>query len=119
IVARGVARMLAVPPADDRPETGEPRDEDSREEDRRDGASPGARGPRRLEDAARGSVDDVRPWEHLGSEEHPHMLLFRPRWDRLRNPRTGEALRRLVLETPDWVNVVALTPEEELVVVRQ
>lgn len=47
------------------------------------------------------------------------MILFRPRWDQLRNPRTGEVLRRLVLETPTWVNVVALTPERRLVVVRQ
>lgn len=61
----------------------------------------------------------MRPWESLESEAAPHMILFRPRWDRLRNPRTGEVLRRLVLETPAWVNVVALTPERRLVVVRQ
>jgi 8-oxo-dGTP pyrophosphatase MutT (NUDIX family) len=35
------------------------------------------------------------------------------------NPRTGQAMARVVLETPDWVNVVALTPELEVVVVRQ
>ncbi|MFQ5655042.1 MAG: NUDIX hydrolase [Planctomycetota bacterium] len=28
-------------------------------------------------------------------------------------------MRRLVLETPDWVNVIPLTPERRLVVVRQ
>jgi 8-oxo-dGTP pyrophosphatase MutT (NUDIX family) len=47
------------------------------------------------------------------------MMIFRPRYDTLRNPRTDEVLRRLVLETPDWVNVVALTDARELVVVRQ
>jgi 8-oxo-dGTP pyrophosphatase MutT (NUDIX family) len=47
------------------------------------------------------------------------MVLFRPRWDRLANPRTGEEFDRLVLETPDWVNVVALTPERRLVCVHQ
>jgi 8-oxo-dGTP pyrophosphatase MutT (NUDIX family) len=47
------------------------------------------------------------------------MVLFRPRWDTLRNPRTDEVMERLVLETPDWVNVVALTPEEKLVCVLQ
>lgn len=61
----------------------------------------------------------VRPWELLGSRPEPHMILFRPRWDRLRNPRTGQELERLVLETPAWVNVVALTLERRLVVVRQ
>lgn len=47
------------------------------------------------------------------------MVLFRPRWDRLRHPRTGQEFDRLVLETPDWVNVVALTAERRLVCVHQ
>lgn len=63
--------------------------------------------------------DSLRPWKKLKSEPMPHMLLFRPRWDTLVNPRTDEEMRRLVLELRDWVNVVALTPERELVVVRQ
>ncbi len=45
--------------------------------------------------------------------------LFRPRLDSMRNPRTREALDRLVLEAPDWVNVVAITAERRLVCVRQ
>jgi len=60
-----------------------------------------------------------RPWPRLASEPGAHMLIFRPRFDTLRNPRTDEVLRRLVLEAPDWVNVVALTPARELIVVRQ
>lgn len=59
------------------------------------------------------------PWPKLESRHGAHMVLFRPRWDRLRNPRTGEAFDRLVLETPDWVNVVALTRERRLVCVHQ
>ena len=47
------------------------------------------------------------------------MILFRPRWDLLENPRTGQRMERLVLETRSWVNVVALTEDERLVVVRQ
>ena len=47
------------------------------------------------------------------------MVLFRPRWDTLRNPRTEQVMERLVLETPDWVNVVALTDAKKLVCVRQ
>lgn len=64
-------------------------------------------------------ASSVRPWELLESRPLPPMILFRPRWDLLRNPRTGQALERLVLETPAWVNVVALTEELRLVVVRQ
>jgi ADP-ribose pyrophosphatase len=63
--------------------------------------------------------DPLRPWSKLGSRRGDSMVLFRPRWDTLRNPRTGEALERLVLETPDWVNVVALTDERKIVFVRQ
>jgi 8-oxo-dGTP pyrophosphatase MutT (NUDIX family) len=59
------------------------------------------------------------PWPRLESELGPPMMIFRPRYDTLRNPRTAEVLRRLVLETPDWVNVVALTAARELIVVRQ
>ncbi len=62
---------------------------------------------------------DPKPWECLQSERGPDLIICRARFDELRNPRTGEAMRRTVLETPDWVNVVALTPERELVVVRQ
>lgn len=59
------------------------------------------------------------PWKRISSEPGPDLLIARARFDRLENPRTGAALRRLVLETPDWVNVVALTPERRLIVVRQ
>ena len=46
-------------------------------------------------------------------------MIARARFDTLENPRTGEELRRLVLDMPDWVNVVALDADRRLVVVRQ
>jgi 8-oxo-dGTP pyrophosphatase MutT (NUDIX family) len=60
-----------------------------------------------------------RTWPKLASERGPDLLICRARFDTLTNPRTGRDMRRTVLETPDWVNVVALTPERRLVVVRQ
>jgi 8-oxo-dGTP pyrophosphatase MutT (NUDIX family) len=59
------------------------------------------------------------PWERLSSERRDDLLLFRRRHDRMRNPRTGAVLERLVLEAPDWVNVVPLTADGQLVCVRQ
>lgn len=59
------------------------------------------------------------PWPKLSSRHDPSLILFRPRWDKLVNPRTSQPMERLVLETPDWVNVVALTDEDELVLVKQ
>lgn len=58
-------------------------------------------------------------WPKRGSRRGVDLRLFQARHDLLQNPRTGAELERLVLECPDWVNVVALTPERELVVVTQ
>jgi ADP-ribose diphosphatase len=60
-----------------------------------------------------------RPWERLSSTRLDALPLLTPRIDRMRNPRTGDALDRLVLESPDWVNVVAITGGDDLVCVRQ
>lgn len=62
---------------------------------------------------------DPAPWKRVGSEPGPDLFVARARIDALVNPRTGATLKRLVLETADWVNVVALTPERRLVVVKQ
>jgi len=61
----------------------------------------------------------VRPWERVSSEDGPNLIVFRSRFDRMTHPKTGEQLDRLVLKSTDWVNVVALTTEGRLVVVRQ
>jgi len=60
-----------------------------------------------------------RPWSQLASEPGPDLLVARARFDRLENPRTGKALRRTVLEAPDWVNVVAYTTDQRIVFVQQ
>lgn len=63
--------------------------------------------------------DGPRVWPRRGQRHGQDLRLFRVRHDDLENPRTGETLERLVLETPDWVNVVALTPDRACVCVRQ
>lgn len=63
--------------------------------------------------------DRVEPWVRLGSEPGPDLVLFRARFDRMRHPRTGRELRVVVLEAPDWVNVLAITPAGRIVAVRQ
>jgi 8-oxo-dGTP pyrophosphatase MutT (NUDIX family) len=49
----------------------------------------------------------------------PDLKLFRARFDWLRNPRNSHTVKATVLEAPDWVNVIALTPAERVVVVHQ
>lgn len=59
------------------------------------------------------------PWPLISSEAGPDLMLFRVRYDRMRNPRTARELERLVLETAHWVNVVAFTKARELICVQQ
>lgn len=63
--------------------------------------------------------DAPAPWPKLKSEYGPDLLICRTRFDTVVNPRNSRELRRTVLEAPEWVNVVALTLERRLVVVRQ
>ena len=67
------------------------------------------------------SVDSKQElrWERLGSEYGNDLILFKTRFDRMRNPRNDAVLRRLVLESVDWVNIVALTADGLSVMVRQ
>jgi ADP-ribose pyrophosphatase len=58
-------------------------------------------------------------WETVESRYGPPMPLFRPRIDTVRHPRTRRLFERIVLETADWVNVVAVTEDGQLVLVRQ
>jgi 8-oxo-dGTP pyrophosphatase MutT (NUDIX family) len=61
----------------------------------------------------------IKPWDKLDSEYLGDFRIFRIRADRSRSPRTGETHRFFVLESPDWVNVIPLTPEGNVVMIRQ
>jgi 8-oxo-dGTP pyrophosphatase MutT (NUDIX family) len=58
-------------------------------------------------------------WKLAGSEPGHDYRIFRSRFDRARHPVTGEERRFTVLEVPDWVNVIALTPDDRVVLIRQ
>ncbi len=64
-------------------------------------------------------MDNVLLWENLGSEAGPEIPLFRIRFDLMRHPGSSETFRRLVLESADWVNVVAVTKDGRMVMVTQ
>lgn len=61
----------------------------------------------------------MQPWDTESSAVVADYNIFRVRKDRCRSPRTHKAHDFWVLETADWVNVVALTPDEQLVLVQQ
>ena len=58
-------------------------------------------------------------WEKVGSESGPELPLFKVRFDLMRHPKNAYTHRCLVLESPDWVNVVAVTAEGRAVMVEQ
>ncbi|MEO1698121.1 MAG: NUDIX hydrolase [Planctomycetota bacterium] len=59
------------------------------------------------------------PWPKHGSRVGADYRIFRSRWDTLTNPRNGETMDRVVLETPDWVNVVAFDAAGDVIVIEQ
>jgi 8-oxo-dGTP pyrophosphatase MutT (NUDIX family) len=61
----------------------------------------------------------LRPWEHLGEESLLRYKVFDVVKARRRSPRTGVDIGFFLVRTPDWVNVVAFTAAEELILVRQ
>jgi len=61
----------------------------------------------------------VKDWEKLGSEEIANFRIFKMRRDTRRSPRTGKEHSFFVLESPDWVNVVPLTPDGRVVMIHQ
>ena len=57
-------------------------------------------------------TDDALRWEKLGSEAGPELPLFRVRFDVMQHPTSSVKFKRMVLETADWVTVVAVTGTE-------
>ena len=61
----------------------------------------------------------IQPWPHLRSEQIGDFRVFRLHRHWRRSPRTGREHDFIVLDAVDWVNVIALTPSDEVVLVEQ
>ena len=60
-----------------------------------------------------------KPWPLVETVLERDYRIFRLRRDRATSPRTGEPHDFYVLETRDWVNVIPLTDDGQVVMVRQ
>ena len=58
-------------------------------------------------------------YTHLRSEPGQDLTIAKIRFDHLRNERNGAEIKVSILESPDAANVVALTPENEVLLVEQ
>ena len=61
----------------------------------------------------------LKHWELVGSKQVGDFRIFKIRSDEKISPRTGKQCDFFVLESADWVNVIAVTPRDELVMVEQ
>jgi ADP-ribose pyrophosphatase len=61
----------------------------------------------------------LRPWQCLSSQPLGDFRIFRIRSDRVISPRTNEAHEFFVIDCVNWVNVVAVTPDQQLVMIQQ
>ena len=60
-----------------------------------------------------------KPWKLISSKREESYRIFNLRTDRARSPRTNRIHEFFILESRDWVNVIPLTPADEVVLVRQ
>jgi 8-oxo-dGTP pyrophosphatase MutT (NUDIX family) len=61
----------------------------------------------------------IRPWKKTGSKALGNFRIFDLRSDTKINPRTGKEHEFYVVDSVDWVNVIAITPDQQLVMVEQ
>jgi 8-oxo-dGTP pyrophosphatase MutT (NUDIX family) len=60
-----------------------------------------------------------KPWKKIGSQPLGDYRIFTIRSDRAISPRTQQAHDFYVIDCVNWVNVIALTPARELVMIEQ
>ncbi|KAB2833089.1 MAG: NUDIX hydrolase [Candidatus Brocadia sp.] len=60
-----------------------------------------------------------KAWQRHRIEKGPYLEILQARFDWLKHPGSQKEMKRLVLEANDWVKIVATTPDNEIVVVRQ
>src|ERR1700735_1716283 len=61
----------------------------------------------------------IRPWKTVRTTPVGDFRIFKIRTDTSVNPRTGKEHDFYVMDSVDWVNVIAITPDQKLVMVEQ
>lgn len=58
-------------------------------------------------------------WETIQSEQGEDLVIFNVRYDTVQNPRNQKQLRAVVLESNDSATVIAMTRNEQVLMIRQ
>ncbi len=61
----------------------------------------------------------IRKWHILDSRKAANYKIFSIREEKAKNPRNGAVRDIVVLDFPEWISVIPITPEGEVVMVRQ
>src|SRR5580698_2022435 len=61
----------------------------------------------------------IEAWRTISSKLKGDYRVFSVRQDRKVSPRTGKEHDFFVIDTTNWVNIIAITPEEQIVFVEQ
>ena len=61
----------------------------------------------------------IKPWQRLDSETVYSCRIFSLQKNTSRSPRTGKTHDFFVLDSTEWVNIIPVTPNEEVVLIRQ
>jgi ADP-ribose pyrophosphatase len=61
----------------------------------------------------------LKAWDKISSQPLGDFKIFRLRSDRAISPRTRQPHDFIVMDSANWVNVVAVTPDQQLVMIEQ
>lgn len=61
----------------------------------------------------------IERWQELSNETLARYKVFHVRRSRRRSPRTGAEIGFFLMDTPNWVNVLPITDDGQVVMVRQ
>lgn len=61
----------------------------------------------------------LKHWEILNRELIKDYRLFQVYQKQVRSPRTGQVLKMQAIQTPDWIIVIPVSPEDEVIMMRQ
>ena len=58
-------------------------------------------------------------WRKLASEPSTDFTIFSLLREQYESPRNGQQLQASIVQAPDWINVIALTPARDCILIRQ
>ncbi|MDP3016651.1 MAG: NUDIX hydrolase, partial [Deltaproteobacteria bacterium] len=61
----------------------------------------------------------IKPWPKIRTRSNQSYRVFSVRTDIVRSPRTGLEHDFYIIESNDWVNIIPLTSDHQVVMVRQ